>query len=89
MVRFSRLHPDSRGSLEAWYQEVKSAIWTSSADIKSHYPSASIINNSRVVINICGNKYRLVVQVNYPAGIVYVRFIGTHKEYDRIDVESV
>ncbi len=89
LVQFSSVHPDARASLEAWYQEAKSAIWTSSADIKAHYRSASIINNCRVVFNICGNKYRLVVQINYPARAVYVRFIGTHKEYDRIDVESV
>ena len=89
LVQFSSEHSDAKAGLEAWYHEVKVAVWRSSADIKAQYRSASVISNSCVVFNICGNKYRLVVQINYPARIVYVRFVGTHKEYDRIDVENV
>ena len=89
LVRFANDHPDARGGLEAWFQEAKAATWASSADIKARYPSASIINNRRVVFNICGNKFRLVADINYLAKVVYIRFVGTHKEYDRIDVESI
>ncbi len=89
LVAFWSLHPDAKTNLEAWYHEAKGASWASSADIKALYRSASIIGKSRVVFNICGNKYRLVVQINYSLHVIYIRFIGTHKEYDRIDVGSV
>ena len=89
LLEFSSEHPDAQAGLETWYQEVKAATWKSSADIKIQYRSASIINNRRVVFNICGNKFRLVVDINYPAKLVFIRFVGTHKEYDRIDVESI
>lgn len=89
LVEFSIKHPDARGALEAWCRETDAAAWTSSADIKARYHSASIINNRRVVFNICGNKFRLVVDINYLAKLVYIRFVGTHKEYDRIDVEII
>jgi mRNA interferase HigB len=89
LVQFSNEHPDARAGLEAWYHDAKAAAWRSSADIKAHYRSASIINNRRVVFNICGKKFRLVVDINYLARLVYIRFVGTHKEYDRIYVESI
>lgn len=89
MLEFSSEHPDAQVGLEAWYHEVKAATWKSSAEIKIRYRSASIINNRRVVFNICGNKFRLVVDINYLAKLVFIRFVGTHKEYDRIDVESI
>lgn len=75
--------------LKAWFHEAQVAEWRNSADIKAHYGSASIINAERVVFNIGGNKYRLVVRINYGSRTVFVRFIGTHREYDRIDVETI
>jgi mRNA interferase HigB len=80
---------DSKESLEAWYHEAKSARWQTWAGIKEKYGSASILKNKRVVFNICGNKYRLIVQVNYEAQVVYIRFIGTHQEYDRVNAEEI
>ena len=65
------------------------ADWATPADIKAQYGDASILKGGRVVFNICGNKYRLVVKINYPYRVVYLRFVGTHVEYDRIDVETV
>ena len=80
---------DSEGPLKAWFQEAKSADWKSPADIKKQYASASILKNNRVVFNIGGNKYRLVVKINYVTKTVFIRFIGTHKEYDKIDAEVI
>jgi mRNA interferase HigB len=76
-------------ALEAWYAEAKAADWQTPADIKEQYASASILKDSRVVFNICGNKYRLIVEINYRFSVIYVRFIGTHKEYDQIDAEVI
>ena len=81
--------PDAEDALKAWNAEAESASWQTPADIKEKYRNASIIKDSRAVFNICGNKYRLVVRISYGFGIVYIRFIGTHKEYDAIDVEVV
>lgn len=78
-----------RGPLEAWYNEVRRAKWTAPTNIKSQYRNASILKTGRVVFNIAGNKYRLVVHINYRAGIVFVRFIGTHAQYDTIDAETI
>lgn len=80
---------DARGPLHSWYDEAAKATWTSPQNIKDQYASASICGNNRVVFNIGGNKYRLVVEMQYRAGIVWVKFVGTHAEYDRIDVENV
>ena len=80
---------DAKGSLEAWYYEANQAQWASPADVKSQYRSASILKDNRVVFNIAGNKYRLVVRINYESKTVFVRFIGTHQEYDKIDAEVI
>lgn len=80
---------DAKQPLDAWFREVKKAQWTTPADIKEKYKSASIVGDNRVVFNIAGNKYRLVVRINYKAKIVYIRFIGTHREYDKINAEEV
>ncbi len=80
---------DARGPLHSWYDEALKAKWRSPQDIKSQYASASICGNNRVVFNVGGNEYRLVVEVQYRAGIVWVKFVGTNAQYDRIDVESV
>ena len=76
-------------SLDAWFEEVKRAKWKTSADIKVSYASASIVGADRVVFNIRGNRYRLVVAVNYRNGIVFIKWLGTHKAYDKIDVRTV
>lgn len=82
-------YSECKESLEAWYFEAKSANWRSWVDIKKKYRSASILKNKRVVFNICGNKYRLIVKINFEAQVIYIRFIGTHKEYDRINAEEI
>ena len=86
---FWEKHPDAKGQLKAWYHEVKHATWSKSADVKAMYPKASVVGDDRVVFKICHNKYRLVVLVKYASETVYVRFIGTHAEYDRIDAKEI
>ncbi len=85
----SHQYADSEEPLKAWYREAKQAIWLTPADIKEQYRNASILKNNRTVFNIAGNKYRLAVEINYPAQIIFIRFIGTHQEYDKIDVETI
>lgn len=80
---------DSKGQLESWYYEAKHAEWASPSELKQQYRSASILKNNRIVFNIAGNKYRLVVRVNFESKTIFIRFIGTHKEYDKIDVENI
>jgi mRNA interferase HigB len=82
-------YSDSRAPLESWHDEVLKAIWTSLQAVKEQYGSASICANNRVVFNIGGNKYRLVVEMQYRANIAWVKFIGTHEQYDKIEVESI
>ena len=79
----------AKGPLQAWYAEVSRAAWHGMADIKDRYPQASIIDKERVVFNIGGNKYRLVVKVWFPGQCVWVKFVGTHRDYDEIDVGSL
>ena len=86
---FAARFPEAEGRLNAWYHEAKKARWQTPADIKARYGSASILKDSRVVFNICGNNYRLVVKVGYTRGIVFVRFIGTHEEYSQVNAEDV
>lgn len=80
---------DARGPLESWHEEAVKAAWASPQAVKDQYASASICGSSRVVFNIGGNKYRLVVEMQYRAGIAWVKFVGTHAQYDRINVETV
>jgi mRNA interferase HigB len=86
---FWEKHPDVRQQLQAWYVDVKNADWTSPTDIKRIYRNASIVAINRVVFNIKGNQYRVVVAVQYSYGIVFIPFVGTHAEYDKIDVTSI
>jgi mRNA interferase HigB len=86
---FWEKHPDAVQPLQAWYHDVKHANWQSPADIKAVYRNASFLAQKRVVFNIKGNKYRLVAAVQYDFGIVFIRFIGTHKDYDSIDAGSI
>lgn len=82
-------HPDAESPLRAWYTEAKKATWKSPQDIKAAYRTASILRNNRVVFNIKGNTYRLVVAVKYEFQIVYIRFIGTHVAYGKIKADEV
>ncbi|MDP9316109.1 MAG: type II toxin-antitoxin system HigB family toxin [Chloroflexota bacterium] len=82
-------HPDVEQALQAWFHDAQAATWTSPADIRRMYATASILPNNRVVFNIRGNQYRLVVAINYAYGIVYIRFVGTHQEYDRVDATTI
>ena len=75
--------------LRAWFAEAKEADWSNPNDIKATFHSASVVGKNRVVFNIKGNKYRLIVAIKYDFRIVYIRFIGTHKEYDAIDARSI
>jgi len=86
---FWELHPDARDSLEAWYVDIKNARWEMPSDIKEIYRNASFLAHNRVVFNIKGNKYRLVVVVQYTFKIVFIRFIGTHQEYNEIDAAKI
>jgi mRNA interferase HigB len=80
---------DAEQPLRAWFREASHADWATPADVKAAFATESIVGNSRVVFNVAGNKYRLVVRVNYAYRILYVQFVGTHREYDQIDVTTV
>ena len=75
--------------LKSWYAVARKADWSSPLDVKTMYAHASIVGKDRVVFNIGGNRYRLVIRFDYPRRIGFVRFVGTHAEYDRIDVAQV
>ena len=89
LADFWKKHADARISLNAWFYEAKAADWQSPQDIKDRYRSADFIQGNRVVFNVGGNKYRLIVRIAYKPGLVYIRFVGTHAEYDKIDAETV
>ena len=80
---------DAEQPLKAWFREVYRADWKGPSDVKQAFRNASIVGKQRVVFNIAGNKYRLIVRINYPYRVVYIRFIGTHREYDEIDAAEV
>lgn len=82
-------HPKAKGPLEAWHQEVAAADWASPSAVKTHFRSASLLQDRRVVFNIAGNQYRLIVKINYAYRIVYIRFVGTHADYDAIDARTI
>lgn len=86
---FWEQHPDAKSPLESWLNEVRYAEWLTSHDIKRRYPKASVLGNKRVVFDIKGNDYRLIVSIAYRYGAVYIKFIGTHAEYDKVDAETV
>nr|WP_256488681.1 type II toxin-antitoxin system HigB family toxin [Pontibacter sp. HSC-36F09] len=89
MRDFWEKHADSEQQLKAWYNEAEQADWKSPNDIKKDYPSASILEDNRMVFNIKGNNYRLIVRINYKYGVVWIRFIGTHAEYDKVDATKI
>ena len=82
-------YSDSEQPLKAWYEEAKKADWSTPQDIKDKYRNASFVGNNRVVFNIHGNKYRLVVAVNYKFSMCYIRFVGSHQDYDEIDAATI
>lgn len=81
--------PALKAAIDAWFDELRKAQWTSTADVKRLYANASIVSAERIVFNIKGNSYRLVVSVDFQKGIVWIKWIGTHRDYDRIDVTEV
>ena len=86
---FWELHPDSEQQLKAWYQETSKAEWKTPNKIKIEYPSASFLVDNRVVFNIKGNHYRLIVKINYDYQMIWIRFIGTHSQYDKINAKTI
>jgi mRNA interferase HigB len=82
-------HSALKAALDAWFDEVRKARWTSTAEVKRLYATASVVTAGRIVFNIKGNDYRLVVSVDFEKGIVWIKWIGTHKDYDNIDVKEV
>jgi mRNA interferase HigB len=88
-LSFIEGHVQARQALLAWHAEASQANWKTPQDIKDQYPSASFVRKNRVVFNIKGNDFRLIVAIAYRVGVVYVKFVGTHAEYDKIDVGTV
>lgn len=87
--RFARKHAEARSSLEIWYAVVRAAEWGTSAEVKSTFRRADIVTRERVVLNILGGNYRLVAAIGYRSRRVYIKLLGTHAEYARIDVATV
>ena len=86
---FWEKHADTEQQLKAWYNEAEQADWKTPNDIKKDYPSASILEDNRMVFNIKGNNYRLIVRIHYKYGVVWIRFIGTHTEYGKVDAIKI
>ena len=82
-------YPDCEQQLKAWFKETEDAVWKNTNQLKKDYPSASILINNRVVFNIKGNNYRLIVRINFNFQMVWIRFIGTHAQYDKIDAAKI
>jgi mRNA interferase HigB len=86
---FWETHPDARAALEAWYEDALRVEWRTPWDVKNAYGNASILAGNRVVFNIKGNDYRLVVKIHYDRGQIYIRFVGLHRDYDAINAETI
>lgn len=82
-------HNDCEEQLKSWFRETEKSNWNNPNELKREYPSASILENNRVVFNIKGNNYRLIVKINYDYKIIWIRFLGTHSEYDKIDATNI
>jgi len=87
--RYFKTKPETEQGLKSWVDELKKAEWKNSAELKRQYRNASVIDSKRIVFNICGNKFRLIVDIEYRLKIVFVVWLGTHKEYDKIDVKKI
>jgi len=88
LIAFWEKHPDSEQQLKSWYHEAHGAKWKNPGQIKAQYRNASILKYGRVVFNICGDKYRLLCVVLFGQGIIFIKFVGTHKQYDGIEAET-
>ena len=86
---FWSAHADSEQQLKSWFQETSNAEWKNPNEVKKEYPSASILNDNRIVFNIKGNSYRLIVRINYNYQMIWIRFIGTHAAYDKIKADEI
>ena len=86
---FFEKHPDCENQLKAWYKDAERANWKSPKEVKQFHASASVIGDNRIVFNVKGNRYRLVVKFNYDYGWAWIRFIGTHNEYNKINAETI
>tara|TARA_R110002020_G_scaffold391452_3_gene601843 strand:+ start:1258 stop:1572 length:315 start_codon:yes stop_codon:yes gene_type:complete len=82
-------YPDSEDALKAWYAVTRKSDWKTPGEVKATYGNASILQEGRVVFNIAGNNYRLIVWINFPYRVVYVRFVGTHRQYDTVDAQNI
>ncbi len=87
--KFWEKHPDAEQPLKAWHDEAKKTEWSNFQDIKKQFRSASIVGNDRIVFNIKGNDYRLIVLILFRKGKIFIRFVGTHKEYDKINAKNI
>jgi mRNA interferase HigB len=86
---FWKVNPKAKEVLKAWHADVSSAIWKKPTELRNSYATVSILKDNRAVFNIKGNEYRIVVRINYDRGWVYIRFVGTHAEYDKIDADTI
>jgi mRNA interferase HigB len=89
LKEFWAKYPDCEQQLKSWHLEASSSNWLNSNEVKKSYPSASILKDNRVVFNIKGNKYRLIVRITYEFQIIWIRFVGTHEEYDKINANKI
>ena len=89
LIRFWDRYPAARLPLQTWHGDAVRALWKSPQDIRLRYASASFVGNNRVVFNIKGNNYRLIVKIHYNTGRLFIRFVGTHAEYNKIDAETI
>lgn len=86
---FWEKHEDCEQQLKTWYDEAIESAWTSPKDIRADYPNASFLSDNRVIFNIKGNSYRLIVKINYKYKMVWIRFVGTHAQYDKVDANTI
>ena len=89
LIKAWNKHPETEQQLRAWFAEIKKSKWTSLHEIKGVYPSASILRDNRVVFNIKGNKYRIIAKFNFEYQLCWIRFVGTHADYDKIDAQNI
>lgn len=86
---FWEKYTDSEQSLKTWYKETSKANWNTPNEVKAEYAKASVLKSGRIVFNICGNKYRLITDINYKRQWVFIRFVGTHDDYNKIDADKI
>lgn len=89
LVEFYQKHNKAEHPLKTWVKKAQEATWKTPQDIKNDYKTADVLPDNRVVFNINGNHFRLIVKINYNCGVVYIKFIGTHAEYDKINAETI